>query len=109
VDTLKDWLQDALKDLNIDTFNEEGIKKVVLQSNDSSWQRTIMPQGMCSRRKKILLMGNQVASIAIAGPNSLSSLSSTKANCASLALRLVIPSSSCIGPLERLMIKQEML
>jgi hypothetical protein len=33
-DTLKDWLQDALKDLKVDTFNEEGTEKVVLQSND---------------------------------------------------------------------------
>jgi hypothetical protein len=95
-------LQDALKDLKIDTSNEEGSEKVILQSNDSSWQRTIMPQGMC-------LMGNQTASIVVVGPSSLSSSSSIEANCPSLALRLVIPPSSCIGPLERPMIKQEML
>jgi hypothetical protein len=54
-------------------------------------------------------MGNQVASIAIVGPSSLTSPSSIEANCPSLALRLVIPPSSCIGPLERPMIKEEML
>lgn len=59
--------------------------------------------------KKDLLMGNQVASIAIAGPNSLSSPSSTEANCPSLALKLVIAPSSCIGLLEKPMIKQDML
>jgi len=65
-----------------------------------------MPQGMCSRGNKILLMGNQMASIVVIGP---SSPSSTEANCPSLALRLTIPPSSCIGPFERSMIKQEML
>ncbi len=33
-DTLKDQLQDALKDLKVDTFDEHGIKKVFLQFNE---------------------------------------------------------------------------
>ncbi len=59
--------------------------------------------------KKDLLMGNQVASIAIAGPNSLSSRSSIEANCPSLTLKLIIAPSFCIGPLEKPMIKHDML
>jgi hypothetical protein len=33
-DTLKDRLQNALEDLKIDTINEEGIRKVVLQFDE---------------------------------------------------------------------------
>jgi len=33
-DTLKDQLQDALKDFKVDTFDEHGIKKVFLQFNE---------------------------------------------------------------------------
>jgi hypothetical protein len=33
-DTLKDWLWDILKDLNTDSSNEEGTKKVILHDSN---------------------------------------------------------------------------
>jgi hypothetical protein len=87
-----------------------GLKKIILQSNEVLAQLKAM-DGHATRnvfkRKQDFIDGR--LGITIIGFNSLNSPSSIEVDCFNLALKLAIPPSSSIGPLERLMTKQKML